>query len=373
EAELRAEVLIGVHKVDMGAEHATGTVHPDVALDTRDLAAAAGGLGLGADQFHVGHPVLGELELAIDAGHAIEAFVQLAGDEGATEAVLLAEVLVAADHAYVGLLALERIAVQAIEAGCLIVHQHGTKAEVALAARQAQTAFGVDDAAGEQKNRVGGEEVGVLHEEGAALGVLYFKALVHGHLRFVRLDLREVRVQGHVQHPGVVEDELGVDAHVVFGLALQAGPADSTLVDGLHIAGKDEGNDLVVVAGLHAADAGHQRGLVEAAIDAVGVGRPVTVLTQTRNVAAHLQAPQLFLGFGQAQSAQWHGDAHHVTLVGQLTLTVPYGFPGGIESGAVGETFGPAGVPLHAQGCDPKGVGSTLVVEGIDDELNTVV
>src|SRR5690606_11107615 len=120
---------------------------------------------------NVGHPVFGELELAVDTAHPVEAFEQLAGDKGTAKTVLLAEVLVGSNNTDIGFLALERITVQTVEAGGLVVHQHGAEAEVALAAGQAQTAFGVDDATGEQQDGVGGKEVGVLHEEGAALGV----------------------------------------------------------------------------------------------------------------------------------------------------------------------------------------------------------
>src|SRR5690606_23087233 len=93
-AELGAEVLVGVHEVDVGAEHTAGAVYADVALQAGDLRAARGGLGLGADQLHVGHPVFGELELAVEAAHPVEAFEQLSSDKGTAKTVLLAEILV---------------------------------------------------------------------------------------------------------------------------------------------------------------------------------------------------------------------------------------------------------------------------------------
>ena len=359
--------------MEVGVVATAHAVHADIALDAGQLGAAEGRLRVSGDELQVGHPVLVDAELAVGTQHAVVAIRQFAVGEHHAHAVLTLQVTVGTEHADSGFLAVEWIRCGTVQARGLVVHQDGAEAPLTSATGQTQSAFGVNDAAGKQQDRVGGEEVCVLHEERATLGVLHFEALVDGDLRLVRLDLREVRIQCQVQHPGIVEHELGIDAHVVFLVAFHQRAACSAGVDRLDVSCEQEWHDLRVAAGRDIADASHHCGLVQTTVNADGVGWPEAFLAQAWNLAAGLHAPHLVLRIGETQTAQWHADADHVALLVHFAVAVPHGFPGGVETGAVREAFRPAGIPLHAQRGDAEGVGGALVVEGIDGQLDGVV
>ena len=244
---------------------------------------------------------------------------------------------------------------------------------MAAAAGEAQSTLRIHDTAGKQQDGIGGEEIRVLHEEGPTLGILHLEPLVHRHLGFVRFHLGEVRVQGDVQHKGVIEDELGVHPQIIFRVGDKGRTTGSRPIEGVHVTGKGIGDDLGVVARRDIANAGEHGRLVQAPVPGDGIWRPEAFLAESGDLAPGLHPPHLVGSGGKAQPPQGHRDADHITLVGYLAVAVPDRFPGGIETRAVGEAFGPAGIPLHAQGRDPKGIGGALVIEGIDGQLHTVV
>ena len=61
----------GLNKVTMGIYHASHPIERNIALVSGSCLASGGGLTLGANELHLGDPVVGKLEAAVHAGYAV--------------------------------------------------------------------------------------------------------------------------------------------------------------------------------------------------------------------------------------------------------------------------------------------------------------
>src|SRR5207302_4953527 len=124
----------------------------------------------------------------------------------------------------------------------------------------------------------------------------HLKALIHGVLRLVRFDLREIGINGRVQHQAVVENEFGIETELALKITVV-----ETWLNGIAVIQTVQTADVSVRIELHVAAGGNVRHasdesfLIKASGNAAGNPRPVVVFIIARDVAHQRRAPYLLI------------------------------------------------------------------------------
>ena len=245
------------------------------------------------------------------AGHGSKFPVRIDEPDGG----LLTDIVIHAQHTEIGFGAGERVSRSNGLARGLIVRKEGADRPWTLLAREAQAVIGVGDAASKNKIYGSGEIARIFEKEWTFFRKENLETLVDGDLRLVGFNLGKIRIQSSVEHQGILEHDLGIEAGAWFeALPNEMGDAAGTIIQAAERAQRTVGNELYVAPGRDFFESIRMRFLAQPALGVAADMRVEGEFEVAADVALKEDAPGLFGISGKTERTERNLEPHHEAL-----------------------------------------------------------
>src|SRR5258708_282191 len=340
-------------------------------------------LGFAGDGLGIHLPVLVDLDLGVNAPHAVGSDgtfrqraktvgrgVQLAVSVNESHAGAFADLAVEAKDAKVGIVPGERIGLDDTLARRAVVGQKCSDGPWFNFGGEPGGVERINNSPCEGQIQGRLEVAGVFLEKRPLLREEDLKTLVDCNLRIVRLDLTKIGIEGGVQHQAVFDHDLGIQSR--FGRKMLSCKTLTCWIASIQrtkSAERSIGNELHVPSRRDSVEPGDVRFVNEPALFLAAVSGVVGAFAVARNHPGEKNPPGVRAGGTEAHGFEGNLKPDHVAAVQNLCLRMPNGVKRLVKS----PVFSEDGVLLDAVRIGEEGVGMAVVKERIPEKAHVVV